>query len=103
MGWKATATDDQLWEINRGVWALGSRVASERIATPSFDGRVQVVAEINGRTRYDVDGVTKWALSGSVLRPGDPVHDRLKGSLAPPAPQSRELLRHIAPGLARGG
>jgi hypothetical protein len=52
-GWKATANDDQLWEVNRGVWILGSRVDSERIATLSFDGRVQVVAEIDGRTRHE--------------------------------------------------
>jgi hypothetical protein len=44
---------------------------------------VQVVAEIDGRTRHDVNGVTKWALTGRVLRPGDPVHDALKGA-APP-------------------
>jgi hypothetical protein len=82
VGWKATATDDELWEVNCGVWILGSRVDGERIATLSFDGRVQVVAEIDGRTRHDVDGVTKWALSGRVLRPGDPVHDALKGKPA---------------------
>ncbi|MGW0239901.1 protein NO VEIN domain-containing protein [Micromonospora chalcea] len=83
VGWKATATDDELWEVNRGLWSLGSRVDGERIATLSFDGRVQVVAEIDGRTRHDVDGVTKWALVGRVLRPGDPVHDALKGAPAP--------------------
>ncbi|SBT47006.1 protein NO VEIN domain-containing protein [Micromonospora narathiwatensis] len=83
VGWKATATDDQLWEVNRGVWILGSRVDGERVATLSFGGRVQVVAEIDGRTRHDVDGVTKWALLGRVLRPGDRVHDALKGAPAP--------------------
>ena len=81
--WKATATDDQLWEANRGLWTLGGRVENERIATLSFEGRIQVVAEITGRTRYDVGGEPKWALSGRVLRPGDPVHDDLKGSLGP--------------------
>ncbi|MEV8514238.1 DUF3883 domain-containing protein [Dactylosporangium sp. NPDC051484] len=83
VGWDATATDDQMWEINRGVWKLGDRVDRERFATLSFDGRVQVVAEIDGRTRHDVDGVTKWALTGQVLRPGDPVHDALKGTPVP--------------------
>ncbi|MBQ1057669.1 DUF3883 domain-containing protein [Micromonospora sp. C32] len=83
VGWEATATDDELWEVNRGLWTLGGRVDGERIATLSFDGRVQVVAEIEGRTRHDVDGVTKWALVGRVLRPGDPAHDALKGASAP--------------------
>jgi Protein NO VEIN, C-terminal len=83
VGWQNTATDDQLWEVNRGLWTLGDRVETERIATLSFQGRIQVVAEIAGRTRYDVGGVSKWALSGNVVRPGDPVHDQLKGSSAP--------------------
>lgn len=79
VGWNPTATDDELWEVNRGLWSLGPRVDGERFATLSFEGRVQVVAEITGRTRYDVGGKAKWALSGVVLRPGDPVHDALKG------------------------
>ncbi|WP_327009773.1 DUF3883 domain-containing protein [Dactylosporangium sp. NBC_01737] len=83
VGWDATATDDEMWEINRGVWKLGDKVDRERFATLSYDGRVQVVAEIDGRTRHDVGGVTKWALTGHVLRPGDPVHDALKGTPAP--------------------
>lgn len=92
VGWKPTATDDQLWEVNRGVWILGSRVGSERIATLSFGGRVQVVAEIDGRTRHDVAGKTKWALVGRVLRPGDPIHDALKGA---PAPQHRNPVTYF--------
>jgi len=72
-----------LWEINRGLWILGDRIASERIATLSHDGRIEVVVEITGRTRYEIGGQSKWALSGNVLRPGDPVHDELKGSPAP--------------------
>ena len=52
---------------------------SERFATLSFEGRVQVVAEITGRVRCDDAGRVKWRLSGTVLRPGDPVHDGLKG------------------------
>jgi hypothetical protein len=50
-----------------------------RFATLSFNGRVQVVAEISGRRRCDDDGRVKWRLSGTVLRPGDSVHDALKG------------------------
>lgn len=92
VGWKATETDDQLWEVNRGLWSLGSRVDGERIATLSFDGRVQVVADINGRTRHDVEGVTKWALTGRVLRPGDPVHNALKGA---PAPRHRNPVNYF--------
>lgn len=92
VGWKATATDDQLWEVNSGLWTLGERVERERFAALSFDGRIEVVAEITGRARYDADSGSKWALSGGVLRPGDPVHDELKGS---PAPRHRNLVGYF--------
>ncbi|MBM0224542.1 MULTISPECIES: protein NO VEIN domain-containing protein [Micromonospora] len=83
VGWRETSTDDELWELNRGRWALADRVDNERFATLSFDGLVQVVAEISGRHRCDDDGRVKWRLSGTVLRPGDPVHDALKGRTVP--------------------
>jgi hypothetical protein len=83
VGWRETATDDELWELNRGRWALANRVDNERFATLSFDGRVQVVAEISGRDRCDDGARVKWRLCGTVLRPGDPVHDALKGRPAP--------------------
>jgi hypothetical protein len=78
---------DQPW-----LWTLGDRIASERIATLSYDGHIQAVAEITGRTRYDVGAEAKWALSGDVLRPGDPVHDGLKGS---PAPRHRNPVSYF--------
>jgi hypothetical protein len=86
-GWRRVATADELWEANRGLWTLTRRFDSERIATLSYDvtdgrdrgGRIQAVAEITGRTRYEVDGRPKWALSVDVLRPGDPWHDALMG------------------------
>ena len=86
VGWRETSTDDELWDLNRGRWALSGRVDNERFATLSFEGRVQVVAEISGRERCDDGDRTKWRLSGSVLRPGDPVHDALKGR---PVPRQR--------------
>jgi hypothetical protein len=92
VGWKATATDDQLWEVNRGLWTVGDRVETERVATLSFEGHIEVVAEITGRTRYNADSGPKWALSGVVLRAGDPVHDELKGS---PAPRHRNPVSYF--------
>jgi hypothetical protein len=53
VGWRETSTDDELWELNRGRWAFAARVDSERFATLSFEGGVQVVAEISGRHRCD--------------------------------------------------
>ncbi|MFF5079236.1 protein NO VEIN domain-containing protein [Actinoplanes sp. NPDC000266] len=83
VGWRETSTDDELWELNRGRWALADRVDRERFATLSFDGRVQVVAEISGRNRCDDGDKIRWRLSGTVLRPGDPVYDALKGRPVP--------------------
>lgn len=84
VGWKDTANDDELWEINRGMWGLGPRVDRERIATLSYAGAIRVVAEITARTGDYVGGRRKWFLTGTVLRPGDPVHDALMGAPAPP-------------------
>ena len=82
-GWKDTATDDVLWEHNCGLWALTPQARTERLATLSREGRIQVVVEVNGHTRHDVAGHPKWELAGTVLRAGDPVHDELKGALVP--------------------
>jgi hypothetical protein len=74
-GWNPGATDEELWEINRGVWRLSSGPIRERFATLSYQGNIQVVAEITGRERYH----NEWALLGTVLLPGDPVRDALVG------------------------
>ena len=44
-GWDPYCTDEQLWEINRGVWRLSKRRAHERFATLSYDGVIQIVAD----------------------------------------------------------
>ncbi|MFD0597307.1 hypothetical protein ACFQZ4_37680 [Catellatospora coxensis] len=69
VGWRPDATDDELWEVNRGLWTLGRPSLDERFATLSYDGCVQVVAEITGRTTYEVDGRRKWALQGTCYVP----------------------------------
>lgn len=57
--WRDTSTPDGSWELNQGRWALAARVDDERFATLSFDGRVQVVAEISERHRCDDDDKAK--------------------------------------------
>jgi hypothetical protein len=48
-GWDRTATDQDLWEVNRGRWRLDRRaLARERFATISYQGVVQLVAELSG-------------------------------------------------------
>jgi hypothetical protein len=83
VGWDNYATDDELWDINRGLWSLARGAAEERFATLSYKGVIQVVVEITGRTQHALPVGTRWTLSGNVLRPGDPVRDELVGTAAP--------------------
>jgi hypothetical protein len=80
-GWDPSASDQTLWDINRGTWRLGHRVTRERFATLSYRGIIRIAAEITDRERVG----QKWALVGTVLRPGDPVRDQLVGQRAPGA------------------
>lgn len=87
-GWDPYATDEELWEINRGEWRLRKGAPGERFATLSYDGVIQVVAEITGRERYG----DEWALVGIVLRPGDPVRDAMVNK---PVPKQRNPVAYI--------
>ncbi|WP_185444504.1 protein NO VEIN domain-containing protein [Kribbella qitaiheensis] len=85
VGWDPLCSDEDLWRVNRGRWALGPDVLDQRFATLSFDGQIRVVAEIDGLE--DVDDPRrqrpKKALIGQVLLPGDPARDCLIGRRAP--------------------
>lgn len=92
VGWDKHLSDDELWETNRGLWNMAARAVGERFATLSYDGVIEVVAEVTGRTQYEVAGGSRWALTGTVLRPGDPIHDELVGS---PAPRNRNPVSYF--------
>lgn len=87
-GWDPNATDEELWETNRGVWRIRSGPITERFATLSYGGVIQVVAEISGREQYGVE----TALVGTVLQPGDPVRDELVNR---PAPKQRNPVSYL--------
>lgn len=93
-GWEENASEEELWDRNRGYHRLGDRVLEERFATLSYGGVIRVVAEITGRTPIDVPDKrdTYWALEGHVLPAGHPMRDALVGSLAPPG---RATVRYI--------
>lgn len=83
-GYDPGATPEQLWNHNRGIWALsGSRIASERWAALNYKGRIVLVAELHGPDHeIFVDnrtGASKKALIGCVLPAGHPIHDALMG------------------------
>lgn len=86
VGYDASASDGQLWNANRGAWALPTNLAEQRFATLSHDGTVRVVAELEGVENVDDQGRRVQALLGRVLHPGDPVRDALVGQPAPSAP-----------------
>jgi hypothetical protein len=87
-GWDPNATIEEIWASNRGVKHLREGAPGERFATLSYNGVIQIVAEITGRERYG----DLWALTGIVLQPGDPVRDALVGM---PVPQQRNPVAYI--------
>lgn len=82
VGWDAARTDDELWEQNRGIWALSvAKIEVERFATLSYGGRRRIAAERTGHELvHDLRRAKHYVvLVGDVLRPGDPAHDALVG------------------------
>ena len=82
IGYDPAASDQDLWEHNRGRYAFGSAVDVEKVATLSFDGTIRVVARLTGACDYTPrPGKAKdyWALVGEVLVPGHPAYDALIG------------------------
>ena len=78
VGWDEHRSEQDIYEVNRGVWLLGPRAEREHFATFSFDGFVKVVVEINGFEQVVMpDGRDKKAIVGRVLKPGDPAYDAL--------------------------
>ena len=93
-GWDPNASDQVIWDHNRGRHTFGSRVDGERFATLSYKGDIKLVAELTGRTQEANPLRTgqKWSLQGRVLPPGDPIREAL---LRLPAPDGRSTIRYI--------
>lgn len=83
-GYDPGATPDELWDNNRGDYRLDAgRIAGERWAALNYQGRVVLVAELDGpkyETLTGMPGSPKKALLGHVLQDGDPIHDALIGT-----------------------
>jgi len=80
VGWRDDLSDAELWERNRGTWAIGVAADSERYATMSHNGAVRVVAELTGPRESVQEGDrVLHALVGHVLGPGHPVYESLMG------------------------
>lgn len=81
IGWSPELTDQEVYEQNRGIWVLGRRARSERVATFSHHGEVVVVVAID-----EIEDVPplqyqtpKQAIVGRVLQAGDADYDALIG------------------------
>ncbi|CAN7242520.1 DUF3883 domain-containing protein [Arthrobacter sp. LjRoot78] len=95
-GYDPDATPEQLWAHNRGDWYLDAgRIASERWAALTYQGRVVLVAELNDPAHELLAGNTgrpKKALIGRVLAAGDTIHVALIGTQVKYAPHSRTAI-----------
>lgn len=88
-GWDPSLTDEALWAQNRGRYAFGQeRIEAERFATLSYRGEIMVVAALRDPIWEPFEdyerGITKKALIGDVLGPGDPVWEALRGRTVAP-------------------
>ncbi len=83
VGYDPGRLPEELFEQNRGIWLLGRRADDERFATFSHDGRIVIVAQIDGielRPWADARGRRdKKAVVGHVLGPGDRAYDHFIG------------------------
>lgn len=81
VGYKQGLTDQEIYDQNRGIWFLGRRAYSEKIATFSYEGNIKVVValdEIEDIPSFEGER-SKKAIVGRVLTQGDPDYDALFG------------------------
>lgn len=81
LGWSAELTDQEVYEQNRGIWFLGRRARSQRIATFSHSGAVVAVVAVEEIEEIPSlsDERPKQAIVGRVLESGDADYDALIG------------------------
>ncbi|KPI33305.1 hypothetical protein OV450_1393 [Actinobacteria bacterium OV450] len=73
IGWRPGMTEDQVWAVSRGVWALNPHHAltQDEVQIVNLDGKVVAVARISGVSEHSVGGRVRYAIEGELLR-GDP-------------------------------
>jgi len=80
VGWREDLSDQELWDLNRGIWFIGERAEQEAYGTLSYKSKIRVVARLTGpRELVQLPGGQSRALVGEVLLPGDPVRETLVG------------------------
>ncbi len=77
IGWDDDLTNDEMFEMNRGVWRLNERrIRHERFATFSHNGEIKFVAAINGLEPFATDRPDHQGKSwivGQLLDESDPI------------------------------
>jgi hypothetical protein len=88
IGWDEGLAGQQLYEIARGVWAMGKKAGQERYAIVSGAGTARQAIEID--QVVNVEGGRR-AFVGNILQPGDPVYDLYVGKPAPNGNQQNPI------------
>lgn len=81
VGWRPGLTDEEVYAAARGRWKLGGRADRERYALFIAKGIVVLAVKIDNIAAPDREG--RRTLSGTILKPGDPVYDNYVGGDAP--------------------
>ena len=80
VGFDPAATDQALYERNRGLWNLGPAAGRTKLVTFSYDGLVKVVIAVESVetiAALQQDGRDKKAIVGRVLAAGEAAYDAL--------------------------
>jgi hypothetical protein len=90
VGYEAGMTQDEMYEANRGEWAIGARGKKERYVLFSFGRTVIQALEIEDlypTTIYSGDPNSKrddrYSINGKILSAGHPVYDKYVGKPSP--------------------
>jgi hypothetical protein len=81
IGWSEELSDQNIYDQNRGVWFLGRRARTQKVATFSHNGKVVAVVSIEHVDEIPARGIhkAKQAIRGQVLKPGDRDYEDLIG------------------------
>lgn len=74
VGYSFTATQDELWDHNKGVWVLGDRARNENYVAFVFSGIVCLVAKIS--TIHPYPGSKRSYFEGTPLKEGNRAYDK---------------------------
>lgn len=94
IGWEEGLPEQQLFDIARGVWALGKKAWHERYAVVSGAGTVRQAIEIH---QVLPDNYGRYFFEGRILQPGDPVSDLYVGKDAPNGSQQNPITYFKSP------